>query len=67
VKLRDLGVRLKPAQNEVRARLSELRKQNLVREEWKGGQAWSVTEHGELEIAEVTPQLRDDDLELFAK
>jgi CTP-dependent riboflavin kinase len=66
-KLWDLGVKFKPAENEVRARLSELRKQQMVQEEWRGGQVWSVTEQGEEAIAQVTPQLHDADLELFSR
>lgn len=67
MKLWDLGVRFKPAENEVRARLSELRKRRLVQEAWKGGQVWMLTEIGEGRMADITPQLYDRDLELFSK
>jgi CTP-dependent riboflavin kinase len=67
VSLQDLGVRFKATENEVRARLSELRKQQMVREEWKGGQVWALTDSGEMHIADVTPQLYDDELAGFGK
>ena len=65
-KLSELGVHFKPAENEIRARLSELRKDGLVYEEWKGGQVWQLSAAGTLKAADITPQLRDDELELFA-
>lgn len=65
VKLRDLGVKWKTAENEVRARLSELRNNGAVCEEWRGGQVWSLTDHGEQALAEITPQLYDDELAAF--
>lgn len=67
VKLRDLGVRWKPAENEVRARLSELRHRGMVCEEWRGGQAWRLTDVGEEELASVTRVLYDDELAQFAE
>ncbi len=66
-KLWDLGVKFKPAENEVRARLSELRKQQMVCEEWRGGQVWQLTGPGELKAANVTPQLYDEELDQFSK
>ena len=65
-KLWDLGVRFKPAENEVRARLCELRKQRMVCEVWRGGQVWQLSPAGEAEAADVTPQLCDEELELFS-
>ena len=67
VKLWDLGVRFKPAENEVRARLSELRNLGMVREAWQGGQVWRLTDLGEHELAEITPHLYDDELAGFSK
>ena len=64
VKLRDLRVKWKPAENEVRARLSELRHQQMVQED---DQIWDLSEVGEGRAAEVTPQLRDAELELFSR
>ena len=66
-KLRDLGVKFKPAENEVRARLSELRHLQMVQEEWRGGQVWALSEVGEEMVTEITPHLHDADLELFSR
>ena len=67
VKLRDLGVKWKSVENEVRARLSELRNLRMVREAWQGGQVWRLTDLGEHELAEITPHLYDDELAGFSK
>jgi hypothetical protein len=67
VKLRDLGVKWKSTENEVRARLSELRRLGMVGELWQGGQVWHLTDLGEHELAEITPQLYDDELACFSK
>ncbi len=66
-KLWDLGVKFKPAENEVRARLSELRKQQMVCEAWRGGQTWRLTGTGEMKLADITSQLRDDELGFFSE
>lgn len=66
-KLWDLAVKFKPAENEVRARLCELRKQQMIHEAWQGGQVWQLTGPGELKAADVTPQLYDEELEQFSK
>jgi hypothetical protein len=65
-KLCDLGVKFKPAENEVRARLSELRRLQMVHEEWRGGQVWALSELGGQRVADITPQLFDEELELFS-
>ena len=59
-------MRFKPAENEVRARLSELRQQQMVREAWRGGQVWELSELGGQRVAEITPQLYDEELGLFS-
>jgi hypothetical protein len=66
LKLHDLGVRWKYYENEIRARLSELRKLGMVREAWQRGQVWQLTDLGERELAEITPQLYDDELAGFS-
>jgi hypothetical protein len=67
VKLYDLGVRWKCYENEVRARLSEFRKLGMVREEWQRGQVWHLMDLGEHQLAEITPQLYDDEIAGFSK
>jgi hypothetical protein len=66
IKLHDLGVRWKCYENEIRARLSELRHLGLVTQDWKGG-AWHLTDRGERDLAEITPQLYDDELSAFSQ
>lgn len=67
IKLHDLGVRWQTRENEVRARLSELRHDGMVRQEWRGGQVWALTELGRESVAGITPQLYDEELESFSE
>jgi hypothetical protein len=66
IKLHDLGVRWKCYENEVRARLSELRHLGLVTQDWNGGQ-WHLTDSGEHALAEITPHLYVDELSAFSQ
>jgi hypothetical protein len=67
IKLHDLDVKWKCVKNEVRAKLSELRKVGMVREEWQGGQVWRLMYLGEQSLAEITSQLYDDEVASFSK
>lgn len=65
-RLKLLGVPFKAAENEIRARLAELRKSGEVAL-WPDNKTWVLTDYGVVMTAGITAFISDEELELFAK
>jgi hypothetical protein len=59
-----IGVGFKPAENEIRARLSELAREGLV---FHQGDDWFLTGAGQERVTEMTSKFSDEELELFGR